>query len=151
MKLMKKHLLIFLFISMASAGCNQTQSTPEQQIRDTLNSIEQGVEERSLSQAIDNIDDNYKDHQGRTKQDIKRYLQLQILRNQNITILSRIKSIEINQNIASVELSAATAARGTDLTIEANRLKADSHKASIVLKETAGQWKITSSSWQRGW
>lgn len=146
-----KQLSLVLMLIVLHACNNSQHDTPEQQIRKVLSSIEQGIEERSLSQVIDHIDDDYKDHHGRIKQDIKRYVQLQILRNQNITVFTRIKSIEIEDIYASVELSAATAARGVDLNIEANRLKADSHKASIVFKNNSEGWQITSSSWQRGW
>ena len=147
---MKKHLIILMLLLLTS--CSQTkEDSPEQQIRQVLANIEQGIEDRSLSAVMDNIDDNYNDHQGRTKKDLKRYLQLQILRNQNITIFSKIRSLEVNQQLASIELSAASAARGVDLNIETNRLKADSHRASIVLTETNDGWKVTSSSWNRGW
>jgi len=147
---MKNSILLLLTILITGCGSSEPNS-PEQQIRSVLTSIEEGVENRSLSQVTALIDDDYRDHKGQTKKEIKRYIQLQILRNQNISILTRVSSIEIEGTSASVELSVATAARGVDLNIEKNRLKADSHKASIVLIETNGEWKVTSSSWKRGW
>lgn len=145
---MKKLFLIFILVVFTA--CSENSDSPEKQVKTVITSIEQGIEKRSLSQVTDHIDDNYLDHKGRTKQDIKRYLQLHILRNQNITILSRIKSFEFSENTASIELSAASAARGTDLSIDANRLKADTHNASIVLNNSSGSWKIISASWGVG-
>jgi len=142
---MKTHCIIFILLFLTACGGNS--DNPEQQVKKVITSIEQGIEEGSLSQVIDHIDDYYIDHNGWTKKDITRYLQLQILRNQNITLLSRIKSIEISQKTASVELAVASAARGTNLTLEENRLKADIHNISIVLNNSSGSWNIVSSSW----
>jgi len=127
---MKYQLLIFTLIFFAA--CSKNPDSPEEQIKGK------------------HLDDNYLDHKGRTKQDLKRYLQLQILRNQNITILSKIKSINVTENTASVELSSASAAKGTDLTIAANRLKANIRNVSLVLKHNSGAWKVVSASWNRG-
>ena len=145
---MKTHCIIFILLFLTACGGNS--DNPEQQVKKVITSIEQGIEEGSLSQVVDHIDDYYIDHNGWTKKDITRYLQLQILRNQNITLLSRIKSIEISQNTASVELAVASAARGTNLTLEENRLKADIHNISIVLNNSSGSWNIVSSSWDKG-
>ena len=142
---MKTHCIIFILLFLTACGGNS--DNPEQQVKKVITNIEKGIEEGSLSQVIDHIDDYYIDHNGWTKKDITRYLQLQILRNQNITLLSRIKSIEISQNTASVELAVASAARGTNLTLEENRLKADIHNISIVLNNSSGSWNIVSSSW----
>lgn len=147
---MKKLIIIAIFLLMTACGDSDTQ-TPEQQIKKVLTVIEEGIENRSLSQVIDNISNDYNDPHGRNKKEIKRLTQFQILKNQNIHIFTRIKSIEIDNDYASVELSAAMTSRAIDLTIEKNRLKADTYKASIVLKNESGQWRAISSSWQQGW
>jgi len=137
---MKRPIIFVALLFLLSACANNEDVTPEQQIKQTLAAIEQGIEDRSLSQVIDHISDDYSDPYGRNKKNIKGLTQLQILKNQNIVILTRIKSIDIDNGYASVELSAAMTARGIDLNIEENRLKANSYKSSVV-----------SSSWQRGW
>jgi len=139
-----------LLCTVLISSCADPES-PEQQIRSVLSTIESGIEERSLSNVADNISRDYQDHNGHNKKDIVRIAQWQILKNQNISVLSSIHSIEVNGDIASVELSAASASRGVDLNIEANRLKASSYKFSVVLKNQSGEWKITSLSWKRGW
>jgi len=147
---MKKLVIIIGLLSLFACN-NDSSLDPEQEIRQTLASIEEGIEQRSLSQVVDHISDDYSDHQGRVKKDIKRLTQLQILRNQNIHLFTRIKSIEINELYASVELSTAMASRGVDLSIAENRLKANSYKSSIVLKNESGDWRVVSTSWQTGW
>ena len=144
-------LAIILGLFCLYACSNNADLDPEQEIRNTLSSIEKGIENRSLSQVIDHISDDYKDHQGQLKQDIKRLTQFQILKNKNIHLFTRIKSIEIDHPFASVELSTAMASQSIDLSVAENRLKADTYKASIVLKNEGNNWYIVSSSWQRGW
>lgn len=146
-----KKLLIILSAFCLYACADSETSSPEQKIRKTLSTIEDGIENRSLSQVIDNISDDYSDHQGRVKKDIKRLTQFQILKNQNIHLFTRIKSIEVNDGYASIELSSAMTSLNIDLSIEANRIKANSYKTSLVLKNESGDWRVISSSWQRGW
>lgn len=148
-KLVKK--LIIICALLLSACNNDNNVTPTQQIKQILTSIEEGIEQRSLSQVLDNFSDEYNDHEGRNKKKIKQLTQFQILKNQNIHIFTRIKSIDIEKNYASVELSIAMTAREVDLSIEKNRLKADTYKSSIVLKNESGKWKVISSSWKKGW
>ncbi len=142
---------IFLLIVLVSGCSSDPDLSPEQQVRDTLAAIETGVEARSLSAIMEHVSENYQDHRGQTKKDVTRLMQLQIIRNQNINIFTRIKSIEINNGVASVELSSAMASRAVDLSIESNRLKADTAKFSLVLTKEGNHWRVQSSSWQRGW
>ena len=133
-------------------ACSESEDvTPQAQIKAIIEQVEEGVEQRSLSQVLNNISETYSDHKGRTKKDIARMTQLQILRNENIHILTRIKFIDVVDSYASVELSSAMTSRALDLNIEANRLKADSYKVSIAFKKEPDQWRIVSTSWQRGW
>ena len=85
------------------------------------------------------------------KQDLKRIVQMHFVRNQQINLFTRIKSIDISDGLASVELSAAMAARGVDLSQDANRLRADTHRFAVLLSEQDGDWMVSSVSWQRGW
>lgn len=153
MKSTQSYLLtaLFLLSSLLSACSSEPDLSPELQVRDTLQAIEEGVEARSLSAIMQHVSDDYQDHRGQSKKDIARLMQLQIIRNQNINIFTRIKSIEINGGTASVELSSAMAARALDLSIESNRLKADTAKFSLVLAQEGNHWRIQSGSWQRGW
>ena len=143
---------LFVLAALLLAACSsEPDVSPEQQVRDTLEAIEIAVEARSLSGIMEHVSDDYQDHRGQTKKDVARLMQLQIIRNQNITIFTRIKSIDIHDGIAGVELSSAMASRAIDLSIESNRLKADTAKFSLVLTKEGNQWQVQSGSWQRGW
>ena len=145
-------LTALFFHALLFGGCaSESDLSPEQQIRETLEAIEAGVEARSLSAIMEHISEDYQDHRGQTKKDVAAIMQLQIIRNQNINIFTRIKSIEITDQIAAVELSSAMASRAIDLSVESNRLKADTARFSLVLKQEGKQWRIQSGSWQQGW
>lgn len=147
---MKYALLFFISLFITACGSSDSQS-PEQQVKAVLSAIEVGVEARSLSQVMEHISENYKDHRGNDKKTVARLMQFQILRNQNINIFTVIKRIEINNKKATVELSAAMAAKEVDLSIESNRLRANAHRFSILLENQDNQWRVHSVSWQRGW
>lgn len=150
MSYIKYALLLFVSLLISACGKPDTQS-PEQQVKAVLSAIEEGVEARSLSSVLDNVSETYTDHQGNDKKAVARLVQFQILRNQNINIFTLINSIEATQNQASVEISAAIAATGIDLSIESNRLRADAYRFSILLEKQANEWLVQSASWQRGW
>ncbi len=136
---------------MLCACSSEPTLSPEQKIRATLQAIETGVEDRSLSAIMEHVSEDYQDHRGHTKKEVARIMQLQIIRNQNINIFTHIKSIDINGDVASVELSSAMASRALDLSLESNRLKADTARFSLVLAKEGDRWRVQSGSWQSGW
>lgn len=141
---------VFLVL-LISACSNQSILSPEEQIEKVLANIEENVEARSISGVLEHVSETYKDHRGQSKKDIAKVLQLHFIRNQQINIFTLIRSIEVENDLASVELSAAMASQGIDLNVEANRLRADTHRFSMVLSNTGQVWRLESVSWQRGW
>lgn len=150
---MKNSLLIIFFVTALVACSDTVRKSPEERVKQTLDEIELAAEARSLSAFMQHINDDYRDHQGNNKDAIRRIIQLQFIRNQNIHILSSIQSLSIQDDIATVELSAVMAASETDLNSNNNTLKADSHRFSIVLRSPDQQqtWLLDSVSWKRSW
>lgn len=145
-------LFIYSLLCLLLSACGQdTESSPEQQVRSVLSSIEEAAEARSLSGVMQHISESYRDHQEQSKDDLRRMVQFQFIRNQKINIFSRVQSLEIDGNRAIVELSAAMTGREIDLTNEQNRLRADLHSFSLVLNRDDDAWLIGSASWSRGW
>ena len=141
---------ILLILLMLTACGSSEQNTPEDRVKATLEAIESAAEERSLSGVMDHISEQYQDHQGNTKKDIARLVQFQIIRNQKISAFTLIRSLEINDDFAAVELSAAMSGR-EELSNEKDILKADAYRFSIVLADEDGDWRVRSVSWDRGW
>ncbi|MFT5574146.1 MAG: hypothetical protein ACI9FR_003083 [Cryomorphaceae bacterium] len=153
---MKAHLSLNITLCAALLlvlyGCSGGQElSPEDQVKQVLSQIEQGVEARSMSAVMDHISADYRDHQGMTKEDLTRMVQMYFVRNQQINLFTRIRSIDISDGLASIELSAAMAAHGVNLSQDANRIRADTHKFSVLLSDQNGTWVVSSVSWQRGW
>ena len=143
---------LLITLSLLLSACGDDPTSPEQQVRNTLNAMQEAAESRSMSDFMDHISDRYADHQGNDKAAIRRIMQLLFLRNQSINILTLVQSMDVQDNIAAVEISAAMAARGVDLTQETNRLKADAHHFSVVLQHVEdSKWEVQSVSWKRGW
>lgn len=141
-----------LLLCLVTVACgSDSELSPEQQVKEVLAQIEENVEKRSRSGVLAFISDDYQDHRGRSKQDIARILQMHFIRNQQINAFTLVRSIEIDEGLAMVELSTAMAGQEVDLSQEGNRLRADTHRFSVVLSADEDQWQVSSVSWQRGW
>ncbi len=153
--MMKKRSIILttvLAITLLISGCdNEPVMSEEDQVRATIDAIEAAAEKRSLTGMLEHISSSYKDYDGNDVKKIKGFIQLQLIQNQSINIFTKIRELEVTEDTATVELSAAMASREVDLSSDENRLRADRHRFSIVLKLEQGQWKVRSVSWQRGW
>lgn len=149
---MRSHRFLLAVIALLISACGSSDSrSPEQQIRNTIEAVELGAEARSMDAMTAHISEDYSDHQGQTISDIKRLIQLQFIRNQSINIFTLIRSIEIIDGVAAVELSAAMSSQAVDLSQEHNRQRADTYHFSILLSQDDDQWVVDSVSWERGW
>ena len=143
---------VTLIMSLLLSGCNDGPTLSEEdRVRLTLSAIENAAEARSLSGIMEHVSGSYRDYEGHDHKKIKQLVQLQLIKNQSINILSKISELKVIADSATVELSLAMASREVDLSSEVNRLRADTHRFSLLLKLEKGQWKIRSASWQRGW
>lgn len=151
--MLRKFAIYTCAIAMLSACGDSTPESPEASVKHTLELIEQAVEKRSLADFMLHISDSYKDHQGNTKADIRRLIQLQYLQHQNIHIFTSVHSLNVTEYLATVEVSAAMAANQAEVDSQEGRLTADTHRFSIVLRSPDLQqtWLVDSLSWERGW
>jgi len=147
---MKKIILLVLCLGLLACSDQDPQS-PEQRVKATLVAIEEAAEARSLSGIMRHVSGNYRDHQGRLSDDVKRTIQIYLLSNQQIHIFTRINSLEITGDLASVELLAAMASTEAALMNEEQRIRADTHRFSLLLVLEDDEWLLSSASWQRGW
>lgn len=149
---MQRLFLILLSCFILSA-CSSDPTSPEQQVRKSLSAMESAAQERSMSDFMRYISDDYSDYQGNNKDALKRLVQILFLQNQKIYIFTVVKSIEINNSVAEVEISAAMTSRELDLSQETNRLKADTQRFTLTLSpnENNDIWLVKSASWQDGW
>ena len=150
-RMIRKIIIVTLSL-MVLGACSDDPLSPEQQVRDTLSGMQEAAQARSMSDFMQHVADDYSDHKGNNKETIERLMQLLFVRNQSINIFTLIQSIEVQNEIAAVEISTAMASRGIDLSQETNRLKADTYHFSVVLREAGeGEWLVQSVSWKNGW
>jgi hypothetical protein len=145
---------VYTFAIAMLSGCGDSApESPEARVKLTLELMEQAVEKRSLSDFMQHVSASYKDHQGNSKADIRRLIQLQYFQHQSIHIFTSVHSLNINGNLATIEVSAAMAANQAGVDSEQGRLTADTHRFSLVLKSPDQQqtWLVDSVSWERGW
>jgi len=136
---------------MVGACSKQSTLSDEDKVRATLTAIEVAAEQRSLSSMVEHVSASYRDYEGNDYKKIKSLMQLELIKNQSINIFSKIRELQIVGDTATVEMSVAMSSRGVDLSSESNRLRADTHRFSILLIREKQDWKIQSVSWQRGW
>ena len=148
-----QRLLIILLSCLIIVACADDPTSPEQQIRNSLLAMEAAAQERSTRDFMSYISDDYLDQQGNNKEGLKRCVQILFLRNQKIKIFTFVKSLEVNNGYAEVEISTAMTSRDIDLSQENNRLKADTQRFSITLSpnKNSDVWLVQSANWQRGW
>lgn len=133
------------------ACSNEAKQSPEQRLRATIEAMVEAAKNRSLDGMAEHISDDYSDHNGYTKKKLKQIIQLQIIRNQNIFIHYKIKDLQINDNQATVELSAMMATTQHQLNKKISGITADKHNFSLLFTSPDKQktWLLNSASWQR--
>ncbi|MBL4671157.1 MAG: hypothetical protein JKX81_02765 [Arenicella sp.] len=143
--------IVFATALTVVACSEQPSLSDEDKVRATLNAIEVAAEQRSLSSMLEHISSSYRDYEGNDYKKIQSIMQFQLIKNQSINIFSKIRELQIVGDAATVEMSVAMASRNVDLSSQSNRLRADTHRFSILLVREKQNWKIQSVSWQRGW
>lgn len=146
-------MILILLSTWLTACSGDPENSPEKAVLDTLNAIEVAAEARSLSNFMQHISDDYRDHHGNLKQDIQRIVQFQYIRNQQIHILSDVKSLVIDGTQATAQVNVAMAARAVDLENPVRGLRARTYHFSVLLTSDDEQqeWHIASVAWKQGW
>lgn len=146
-----KTLTLLILLSALNACDNKPKNTPEQQLRNTIEQMVEAAKQRSLDGIAKNISNDYQDHNGYKKIQLKKMIQLQLMRNQNIFIHYKINDLQIDGSQASVELSAMMAATQHQLNKKISGISADKHNFSLLFTSPDKQqtWLLTSASWQR--
>ena len=150
---MMPRLLIIIVSFLVLVSCSSDPTSPEQQVRNSLLAMETAAQERSMSDFMSYISDDYYDQQGNNKDSLKRLLRVLFLRNQKINIFYVVRSLEIKNGKAKADISAAMTSREVDLSQEKNRLKADTIRFTMTLlqNKNSDDWLIQTADWKRGW
>ena len=147
MNKIKQIITISLFLILI--GCSsEPELTKDQLLKQSIEQLEQRFEARKLGEIVEYVSQNYQDDYGRKYDDVKRVIQLQLMRHKTVHIFSVIKDIQwADDSNATIQITAAMAGKPiTDLSLLPT-LRADmlNFTVDFVLEDEV--YKIQSASW----
>jgi hypothetical protein len=135
-----------LLVLALLAGCADDTS-PEQQVRSVIESLELAVEERDVGDLMAHISPNYRDAQGQDRAAASRYARGYFVANQSIHLLTRIQSLEFPApDEARVKLQVGMAGQGGEPGVAG--LNADLYDFDLALILEDGEWKVSYADWR---
>ncbi len=133
------------------AGCDRrTPLTPEDRIRALFSEVERASRERDLVTLKDMISESYSDTRGRNKADVSAILTAYYLRRGSIYVLTRVRSLELQDNARAHASVLAGLARAPTLDFgEIQGPRGDIYLFDLDLAEEGdADWRVTRASWR---
>lgn len=126
-------------------GC--ARSTPESELRATVERMAQAIEAQQPADFLDALADDFiRDSGAFGKQDVRRLLTGALLRNERIALAWAITGVEVQGERARVRLRVvATGSAGGLLPERGQIWDFDSH-----WRRTAGRWQVFNAEWHEG-
>ena len=107
MKILTRITLLFFIINLMACSSEQAQ-TKEQILSESVNALETRFETRKLGDIIEYISEDYQDEQGRKQKDIKRIIQLQIMRHKTLHVFTSIGDVQwMDDKNVTIQIAAA--------------------------------------------
>ena len=129
-----------------SAACSD-DSSPEQQVRAVIESLEVAAEARDVGDLMEHISANYRDAQGQDRTEASRYARGYFIANQSVHLLTRIESLEFPApDEARVKLQVGMA--GREGQPGSASLNADLYNFDLALIREDGEWKVSYADWR---
>ena len=105
-------------------------------------------EARSLSQIVEYVSENYSDNNGRGLRDIKRAIQLQLMRHKTLYVFSVINDIKwVDDSSADVQITAAMAGQPIKSASLLTSIRADMIKFNVHFVLDDEIFKVQSAQW----
>jgi hypothetical protein len=127
-------------------GCSDPRS-PEAEIREMIDAMEEAAEARDVGEVMEHISAQFRDGYGRDGQALSQYVRGYFIANQSIHLLTRIERIEFpTQDEARAKVTVGMVGRDA---AEANawNLAADVHDFDVTFMREDGEWKVTHAKW----
>jgi hypothetical protein len=139
--------LTFVLVLLAFlTGCAD-DSSPEQQVRAVIESMEVAAEARNVGDLMEHISDNYRDARGQDRQEAALYARGYFVTNLSVHLLTRIESLEFPAvDEARVKLQVGMAGSSGDT--GSGGLSADLQNFDLVLVREDGEWKVSYADWR---
>jgi hypothetical protein len=146
-KIILKFFLIMSVLSLLSCSSEKVISK-DQLLSKSIAEIESRFEQRKLGLIVEYVSENYKDETGRSLKDIKRAIQLQIMRHKSLYVFSTIKDVQwTDDNNAKVEIAAAMGGKPMESASILTSVRADMIKFTVdfILEDTV--YKVKAATW----
>ena len=146
-KITYKFIFFISIISLYSCS-SEPELTKDQLLKQSIEQLEQRFEARKLGEIVEYVSQNYQDDYGRKYDDVKRVIQLQLMRHKTVHIFSVIKEIQwIDDANSTVQITAAMAGKPiTDLSLLPT-LRADMLNFTVQFVLEDEVYKVKSASW----
>ena len=141
--------IFILFIAASLLTACQSNTGPEEEIRQLISRGEEAVENNEVGKVREMIADNYIDDKNRTKRDIISILTYHTLQQKSIYLLQVIDEILITDSMnGEVSLFVAMTGRPIDTNSLLPQFQADIYHFTISVTKDGNDWQVTSASWQ---
>ena len=133
------------------SACGGDPTSPEQQIENLVNAMEQAVEAGSISDAAEFIDTDYRDARHRSKREAVATLFAYMRRHRQIHLFTIIREVRVDagQTTAAATVYVAMSGRPIESVETIVSVKADLYRFDIELALRDDDWRATSGKWQR--
>ena len=148
MKLLTRITLFFFIISLMACSNEQAQ-TKEQVLSQSVNALETRFETRKLGDIIEYISEDYHDEQGRKLKDMKRIIQIQIMRHKTLYVFTSIGDVQWmdDQNV-TIQIAAAMGGKPMESASILSSIRADMVNFSVDFVLEDEVFKVKSASWK---
>ncbi len=141
-------LVVLLSSGLLLPDCRCSKSSPEEQVRQAIDTVVKAVNERQLKPVVAAISDGYADGDGNTKEQLVGYLRGQFVLRQNLYLVVKLSSLECPEPAqAKVVAFAAMAATSGGRLPDLRSLSADVYRFDIRMAEEAGVWLVVGAEW----
>lgn len=137
-----------LLLMLILAGCGSDSLTPEQQVKKVMQQMEAEIESRNTSALFEHVSQNYQDHKGNDRDALRRFVQIYMLRDQSVTLLTTVQSVDvIDDTTVAVEATVVMGAKQNAGNALLPQLSADKRSLSAVFQQEPDAWRLISLSW----
>lgn len=133
---------------LLSACSSDPLLTKEQLLRNSIQELENRFEARKLGDIVEYVSENYVDENGRKFADVKKVIQLQLMRHKKLFILSKIGEIKWQgDNKAIVQITAAMSGQDVQDVGLLPNIRADMVKFNVEFIKQDEIFKVKAATW----
>ena len=141
--------LALVFLGSIAFACAREAASPEDRVRAVLAACEEAAQRKDARELREHVSDTYADARGNDKRAVAQLVAFQLLRNQSVYLLTRVRSVEIAApGEARAEVLVAMAGTRIDGPEALLDLRADLYRFDLAFREEDGEWRVHSADWR---